>query len=85
MSTFRDPIECFAPIEVIERLLEIRAEFGYEKHLFLNETFELADFFDAYGFDVYVFGSLKEKITYGEYHAPIAPGGFRSHDSLTAH
>ena len=26
MATFKDPVRCFAPIEVIERLLEIRAE-----------------------------------------------------------
>jgi len=24
MATYRDPVRCFAPLEVIERLLEIR-------------------------------------------------------------
>ena len=29
MATYRDPVRVFAPLEVIERLLEIRAEAGY--------------------------------------------------------
>ena len=29
MATYRDPVRCFAPLEVIERLLEIRVEAGY--------------------------------------------------------
>ncbi len=85
MATFRDPIKCFAPIEVIERLLSIRGELGYNEMLFLTDTFEMADLFDAYGFDVYSFSSSNKTIDYGEYRAAIVPGGFRLHGSETAH
>ena len=47
MATFRDPVRCFAPLEVIERLLEIRAEMGYVEALYLDSSFALAEFFDA--------------------------------------
>jgi hypothetical protein len=85
MATFRDPIKCFAPIEVIERLLEIRAELGYAENLYLDSSFELAEFLDAYGFDVYSFSMENEKINYGNYRAQIVPGGDALHCSLTAH
>jgi hypothetical protein len=47
MATYRDPIKCFAPLEVIERLLEIRAEFGYAEALYLDSSAGLAEFLDA--------------------------------------
>ena len=34
MATYRDPIRCFAPLEVLERLLEIRAEAGFTPAVF---------------------------------------------------
>jgi hypothetical protein len=85
MATFKDPVRCFAPIEVIERLLEIRAESGYEESLYLPNLTELADFLDAYGFDIYAFSTTSEKINYGDYRAPIVPGGDNVHGSLTTH
>ena len=85
MATFRDPVKCFAPLEVIERLLEIRAEQGYVEALFIDSSFELAHFFDAYGFDVYSFSMKNEKINYGDYRAQIVPGGDNVHCSRTAH
>jgi predicted dienelactone hydrolase len=85
MATYRDPVRCFAPLEVIERLLEIRAELGYVQTLFLDSSFELAEFFDAYGFDVYSFSSKDAKINYGDYRAQIVPGGGTVHASHTAH
>lgn len=85
MATFRDPVKCFAPLEIIERLLEIRAELGYVEALYLDSSFELAEFFDAYGFDVYSFSSKDEKINYGDYRAQIVPGGDNVHGSRTAH
>ncbi len=84
MATYKDPIQCFAPIEVIERLLEIREGFGYQPAVFLNNSRELADCLDAYGFDIYAF-SQKQNIDYGDYRAPLAPSGEISHTSLTAH
>ena len=85
MATFKDPIKCFAPLEVIERLLEIRADQGFTEAVFLNSSLELADFLDAYGFDVYAFSMKDEKINYGDYRAPLVPGGETMHLSLTAH
>ncbi len=46
---------------------------------------DLAEFLDAYGFDVYSFSSKNEKINYGDYRATIVPGGDAVHCSLTAH
>jgi hypothetical protein len=85
MATFKDPIKCFAPLEVVERLLEIREELGYMPAVYLNSSLELADFFDAFGFDVYAFSMKDQKINYGDYRAPIVPGGENLHLSLTAH
>ncbi len=85
MATFHDPIRCFAPLEIIERLLEIRMELGYEKVLYVDNSVDLVEFLDAYGFDVYAFSSKNEKINYGDYRAPIVPGGDNVHCSLTAH
>ena len=85
MATFKDPIQCFAPLEVIERLLEIRAEMGYPEFLYLDRSNDLAEFLDAYGFDVYTFSSKDEKFNYEDYRASIVPGGDAVHCSLTAH
>lgn len=85
MATFKDPIQCFAPLEIIERLLEIRAEFGYSQVLFVDNSIDLIQFLDAYGFDVYAFSEASEKINYGDYRASIAPGGDVLHCSMTAH
>ncbi len=85
MATYQDPVKCFAPLEVIERLLEIRADFGFSESLFLDNSFDLAQFLDAYGFDVYTFSMRNEKINYGDYRAAIVPGGDAVHASMTAH
>ncbi len=85
MATFKDPVQCFAPIEVIERLLEIRADAGYLEAVYLDNSLELADCLDAYGFDIYVFSNKTDKINYGDYRAPIVPGGDNVHGSLTTH
>lgn len=85
MATYHDPVRCFAPLEVIERLLEIRAEFGYGQALYLPNSNALAGLLDAYGFDAYVFTVGNKKINYGDYRAPLAPGGDTAHTSLTGH
>ena len=85
MATFRDPSQCFAPLEVIERLLQIREELGFTKTLYLNRTDELTDFLDAYGFDVYAFSTGNDKINYDNYSTPVVPGGDNVHSSITAH
>ena len=85
MATYKDPVKCFAPIEVIERLLEIRGESGYLEAVYLHDSKELADCLDAYGFDVYAFSTENERINYGDYTAPLVPGGDNVHCSATTH
>jgi hypothetical protein len=85
MGTFKDPVRCFAPIEVAERLLAIRAESGYAESIYLHNSNQLAVYLDAYGFDIYVFSNKEGEINYGDYRAPIVPGGDNVHGSLTTH
>ena len=85
MATYRDPARVFAPLEVIERLLEIRAEAGHTPAIFLRTGEDLVAYFDAYGFDVYSFDETEAAFCYGKYRAPLAPGGDHAHNSATAH
>jgi hypothetical protein len=86
MATYRDPDQCFAPLEVIERLLEIREETGYSPRLYMLQTQQLTDFLDAFGFDVYAFTSSSNgRINFGDYRSPVVPGGDTHHLSLKAH
>lgn len=85
MATFQDPTHCFAPLEVIERLLSIRAELGFSETLYLDRSQELTDFLDAYGFDIYAFSTRNDKINYDDYSTPVVPGGDNLHCSFTAH
>jgi hypothetical protein len=72
-------------LEVIERLLEIRAEAGFSPAVYLVRSDDLAAYLDAYGFDVYNFSDTAAEFHFGDYRAPLAPGGDRAHCSLTAH
>jgi hypothetical protein len=85
MATYRDPVRCFAPLEVIERLLEIRVEAGYSPAVYLLSPDDLADYLDACGFDVYALSEAEAEFHFGDYRAPLAPGGDHAHCSLTAH
>lgn len=85
MATFKDPNQCFAPLEVIERLLEIRTELGFSKILYLDRSQELTDFLDAYGFDIYAFSTENDKINLDDFSTPVVPGGDNLHCSITAH
>ncbi len=85
MATYKDPISCFAPIEMIERLLAIRSDFGYNEAVFLDSSSELADCLDAYGFDIYAFNGKNQKMDYGMYRSTIVPSGDSIHSSLTVH
>jgi hypothetical protein len=85
MATYRDPVTCFAPLEVIERLLEIRVEAGFSPAVYLLSPDDLADYLDAYGFDVYALSEAEAEFHFGDYRAPLAPGGDHAHCSLTAH
>lgn len=85
MATFNDPDQCFAPLEVIERLLGIREELGFSQTLYLPHSEQLTDFLDCYGFDIYAFSTKNEAINYGDYRSPVVPGGDTHHLSVVAH
>ncbi|HEX9629546.1 MAG TPA: hypothetical protein VF961_05965 [Pyrinomonadaceae bacterium] len=85
MATYRDPVICFAPLEVVERLLEIRAEAGFVPAVYLHSPDDVADYLDAFGFDVYAFTGVETEFHFGDYRGPLAPGGDHAHCSSTAH
>jgi hypothetical protein len=85
MATYRDPARVFAPLEILERILEIRADAGYAPVIFLRSADDLVAYFDAYGFDVYSFDRPEAEFRFGNYRAPVAPGGDHAHESPTAH
>ena len=85
MATYRDPVRCFAPLEVVERLLEIRAEAGYAPAIYLLSPDDLAAYLDAFGFDVYALSEAESEFHFGDYRAPLAPGGDHAHNSITTH
>jgi len=85
MATFKDPNQCFASLEVIERMLEIRKEVGFSQTLYIPQTEQLTDFLDSYGFDIYAFSTVNEDINFGDYTAPVVPGGDTHHTSVLAH
>ena len=71
MATYRDPVRCFAPLEVVERLLEIRAEAGFSPVVYLVSNDDLAACLDAYGFDVYAFSDTEAEFHFGDYRATL--------------
>ena len=85
MATFRDPNQCFAPLEVIERMLEIREDFGFAPVLYLPHVENLTDFLDSYGFDIYAFKYPHGKLDFGDYRTPVVPGGDALHLNITTH
>ena len=85
MATFTDPNECFAPLEVIERMLSIREELGFSQTIYLPQTEHLTHFLDSFGFDIYAFSTENADINYGDYRSPVVPGGDTHHMSVVAH
>jgi len=85
MASFNDPKFTFAPIEVIDRLLEIRAELGFTETLYIDRSAELTDMLDAYGFDIYAFSTQNDKIDLDLSSTPVVPGGDTLHSSVTGH
>jgi len=85
LATYHDPIQVFAPLEVIERLIELRADMGFAPTIFLFSANDLATHLDAYGFDVFALGSFAAEFRLGNYRAPLVPGGDHAHSLTTAH
>lgn len=88
LLAYRLPTETpyiFARMEVLERLLETRAELGFRPMLFLSGTEDLAYYLDAWGFDIYVFSSTTTLLQFCSYQTPLAPNGDRAHVSRKIH
>lgn len=65
--------------------MEIRDELGFSQNLYLTRTDELTHLLDSFGFDIYAFSTENKKINYGDYTAPVVPGGDSMHLSAKAH
>lgn len=85
MATYRDPIQVFAPLEVIERVLELRTEAGYSAALFLFGESDLATCLDAYGFDAFALDDFKVEFRFGNYRASVAPSGDHFRNVMITH
>jgi hypothetical protein len=86
MASFRDPARTFAPLEVIERLLEISDYYGHRPILYLSSSDELASYLDSFGFDSYTLTSdTSASFNTTTRSVLVLPNGSRSHESATAH
>jgi len=86
MASFRDPTRTFAPLEVIERLLEISDYYGHKPILYLSSSDELASYLDSFGFDSYTLTSdTSASFNTTTRSVLVLPNGSRSHESATAH
>lgn len=85
MAQYRDPIKTFSPLEVVDRLLEIRDELGYPRVLYLDSSLELAQIFDALGMDAYALSDIRIKMNYGDYSTAVLPGGHLVHETARGH
>lgn len=86
MASFRDPARTFAPLEVIERLLEISDYYGHKPILYLSSSDELASYLDSFGFDSYsLTADTSASFNTTTRSAQVLPNGSRSHESATAH
>ena len=85
MATYNDPTQCFAPLEVIERMLGIREELGFSPTIYLPQAEQLTDFLDSFGFDIYAFSTENEDINFDDNTSPVVPGGDTHHTSVVAH
>jgi hypothetical protein len=86
MASFKDPTQTFEPIEVIERLLEIKDYYGYRPVLYLTSSDDLAMNLDALGFDIYSLTSdTKAAFNTTSRSVSVLPNGSRSHESATTH
>ena len=86
MASFKDPALTFEPIEVIERLLEIKDCYGYRPILYIISGDDLAMNLDALGFDIYsLTTNTKEAFNTSSRSVSVMPNGSRSHESATTH
>jgi hypothetical protein len=84
MASYRDTATMFARLDVIERLLEIRAELGYPPAIFLFSAAGIADYMDAFGFDAVAVPGIRSNDC-STFRAPLAPCGDLAHTSRRSH
>ena len=86
MASFRDPARTFAPIEVVERLLEILEIYGERPVLYLTSDGDLASYLDSFGFDIYSLTTDTDApFSTSTRSALVLPSGSRLHGSATKH
>jgi len=86
MASYKDPSFSFEPLEVIERLLEIKDYYGYRPVLNITSTDDLAMYLDALGFDIYsLTKNTKTAFDASSRTVSVMPNGSRSHESATTH
>ena len=85
LATYRDPVRVFAPLEIIERLFEMRAERGHTAALFIFGESDLAACLDAYGFDAFALADFKFEFRYRTYRACVAPSGDHVRNIFVSH
>lgn len=86
MASFRDPQITFSPMEVIERLLEIKDYYGHEPVLYISSSGDLANYLDAFGFDIYsLTADTNAAFKTSGRTVLVLPNGTHAHDSVTAH
>jgi hypothetical protein len=86
MASYKDPSFSFEPLEVIERLLEIKDYYGYRPVLNITSTDDLAMYLDALGFDIYsLTKNTKAAFDATSRTVAVMPNGSRSHESATTH
>lgn len=87
MASYRDPETGFAPIEVIERLLEICEYFGHSAKLNISSSLDLATYLDSLGFDVYSLTTNTQEAAFkiNQGTTMVLPSGDKSHNHYLAH
>jgi hypothetical protein len=88
MASFKDPEQRFAPIEVVERLLQICDFYGERQALYLFSTLDLATYLDSFGFDSYSLTSNNNTNTAFEINQAtvnVLPSGDKSRSHELAH
>ena len=86
MASFRDPQITFSPLEVLERLLEIKDYYGHAPVLYVSSSSDLATYLDSFGFDIYsLTANTDAAFKTSARTVQVMPSGTRSHDSITAH
>jgi hypothetical protein len=85
-ASYGNPKISFAPVEVVERLLEICEYFGQAGRLFISSSLDLATYLDSFGFDVYSLTTdTKVAFKVDQATTMVLPSGDKSHNHSISH